>query len=79
MITQIAKESDAPPNGQLFEDTTVHVESVIAYWSRTIKTAVKTYSPIVCEALALKKGLEKHQGHLEGKSVITITDSAALT
>ncbi len=52
---------------------------VIAYWSRTLKTAEKNYSPIECEALALKDGLVKYQGHLEGEKVIAITDHAALT
>jgi hypothetical protein len=62
-----------------FEETTVHVERVIAYWSRTLKPAEKNYSPTEKEALALKEGLIKFQAYIEGENLTAITDHAALT
>ena len=83
LVVQVSKEdSDVPPNGnwnEKFEDTVVHVERVIAYWSRSLKTAEKNYSPTEREALALKEGLIKFQAYIEGEKVIAITDHAALT
>ena len=61
-----------------FEDTVVHVERVIAYWSRTLRSAERNYSPTEREALALKEGLIKFQPLIEGEKVIAITDHAAL-
>ncbi len=83
LVAQVIKEdSDVPLNGnwnENFEETIVHVERVIAYWSRSLKTAEKNYSPTEREALALKDGLIKYQAYLEGERVIAITDHAALT
>ncbi|HXP51692.1 MAG TPA: reverse transcriptase domain-containing protein, partial [Bacteroidia bacterium] len=62
-----------------FEDTVVHIERVISYWSRILKSAERNYSPTEREALALKEGLIKFQPYIEGESVIAITDHAALT
>jgi RNase H-like domain found in reverse transcriptase len=62
-----------------FEDTTVHLERVISYWSRILKSAERNYSPTEREALALKEGLIKFQPFLEGEVVTAITDHAALT
>jgi hypothetical protein len=60
-------------------ETTVEVERVIAYWSRTLKPAERNYSPTEREALALKEGLIKFQAYLEGERIYAITDHAALT
>ena len=61
-----------------FENTTVHVERVIAYWSRTLKPAERNYSPTERETLALHDGLIKFQPYIEGEKVLAITDHAAL-
>ena len=64
----------------IFEDTVVHVEQVIAYWSRILKPAERNYSPTEREALALKEGLVQFQPYLEGKEDFeAITDHATLT
>jgi hypothetical protein len=62
-----------------FEETEVEVERVIAYWSRTLKSAERNYSPTEREALALKEGLIKFQAYIEGERIYAITDHAALT
>ena len=61
-----------------FEDTLVHIERVIAYWSRSLKAAEKNYSPTEREAMALKDGLIKLQPYIEGERIIAVTDHAAL-
>ena len=76
------KDEVLPENrnwGTSFEGTTVHVERVIAYWSRSLEPAECNYSPTEREALALKDGLIKFQPYLEGESIWAITDHAALT
>ena len=69
--------SEWDPND--FEETVVYAERVIAYWSRTLKSAERNYSPTEREALALKEGLIKYQPYIEGEAVVAITDHAALT
>lgn len=83
--TLVAKASgvilDIPPNPEWnpsFEDTIVHVEHVIAYWSRTCKSAERNYSATEREALAAKEGLVHFQPFIEGEQVVLITDYAAL-
>jgi hypothetical protein len=61
-----------------FEDTTVHVERVIAYWSRTLKPAERNYSATEREALGAKDALVKFQPFIEGETVVLVTDHAAL-
>ena len=83
VVSALKDNSDLPPPDTWateFEDTTIHVERVIAYWSRTLKPAERNYSPTEREALALKDGLVKFQGFIEGEhTVIAVTDHAALT
>ena len=83
LITHLDKDgSDVPSPGEWdkeFENTEVHVERVIAYWSRVLQAAERNYSPTEREALALKEGLIKFQPYLEGEKVLAITDHAALT
>lgn len=64
--------------GPCLDDTTVQVERVIAYWSRTCKPAERNYSATEREALAAKEGLVQFQPIIEGEKVTLITDHAAL-
>ena len=83
LVTHLVKEnSDVPRQGEWdedFENTTVYVERVVAYWSRVLQSAERNYSPTEREALALKEGLIKFQPYLEGEKIFAITDHAALT
>ncbi|THH19755.1 hypothetical protein EUX98_g8715 [Antrodiella citrinella] len=83
LVTEVSKNaSDIPKPGtwaDSFEDTTVHIERVIAYWSRILKSPERNYSPTEREALALKEGLIKFQSLIEGEQIFGITDHAALT
>ena len=63
---------------QKFDDTIVYVERVIAYWSRTFKSAEVRYSTTEREALAAKEGLVKFQPFIEGEKLALVTDHAAL-
>ena len=63
---------------QSLEETKVHVERVIGYWSRTFKPAEKNYSVTEREALAAKEGLVKFQPFIEGEKVSLVTDHSAL-
>jgi hypothetical protein len=75
-IDDVPKPGHWAPN---FEDTTVHIERVVCYWSRVLKSAERNYSPTEREALALKEALIKFQPFLEGEEILAITDHAALT
>ena len=83
VISATKDNTDLPPTVEWndeFEDTIVYIERVIAYWSRTLKPAERNYSPTEREALALKDGLIKFQGFVEGEpNVVAVTDHAALT
>ena len=61
-----------------FDETVVHVERVIAYWSRLFKNAETQYSTTEREALAAKEGLVKFQPFIEGEDILLITDHSAL-
>lgn len=76
-----ATSDDVPPSdswGATLDDTTVHVERVIAYWSRTFKSAETRYSATEREALAAKEGLVRFQPFIEGEKILLVTDHAAL-
>ena len=76
-----SKTADSPSDdqwGQDFDSSTVHVERVIAYWSRTFKGAETRYSTTEREALAAKEGLVKFQPYIEGETVLLVTDHSAL-
>jgi hypothetical protein len=60
------------------DDTIVHVERVIAYWSRSLKKAERNYSATEREALGVKEALVRFQPFIEGERNIVITDHAAL-
>ena len=51
---------------------------MIAYWSRTFKSAETHYSTTEREALGAKEGLVKFQPFIEGEKITLVTDHAAL-
>ena len=83
LVTVLSKDKNDVPNvgewNENFDDTLVHVERVVSYWSRVLKSAERNYSPTEREALALKEALIKFQPFLEGVPTLAITDHAALT
>jgi hypothetical protein len=64
--------------GAMLDETIVHVERVIAYWSRSLKSAERNYSATEREALGAKEALVRFQPFIEGEQVILVTDHAAL-
>jgi hypothetical protein len=60
------------------DETIVHVERVIAYWSRSLKSAERNYSATEREALGAKEALVCFQPFIEGEQIILVTDHAAL-
>ena len=79
--TLSTKISDSPSDdqwGESFDSTIVHVERVVAYWSRTFKSTKTRYSTTEREALAAKEGLVKFQPYIEGEKVLLVTDHSAL-
>jgi hypothetical protein len=56
----------------------VHVERVIAYWSRSFKGAETRYSTTEREALAAKEALVRFQPYIEGEKILLVTDHSAL-
>ena len=83
LVTSVSKEHDDVPTpgpwSEVFDETIVHVERVICYWSRVLKPPERNYSATEREALALKEALIKFQPFLEGERILAITDHAALT
>jgi len=79
--TLSSRISDSPSDNKWGEDlnsSTVHIERVISYWSRTFKSAETRYSTTEREALAAKEGLVKFQPFIEGESILLVTDHLAL-
>ena len=73
------KEKDSEDHwGETFDKTIVHVERVIAYWSRSLKTADRNYCTTEREALGAKEALVKFQPFIEGEMITLITDHTAL-
>jgi len=73
------KEKDLEDQwGETLDDTIIHVEQVIAYWSRSLKTAEHNYSTTEREALGAKEALVKFQPFIEGEKITLIMDHAAL-
>jgi hypothetical protein len=64
--------------GPTLDETTVYIERVIGYWSRSFKGAELRYSTTEREALAAKEGLVKFQPFIEGEQVLLVTDHSAL-
>lgn len=64
--------------GASLDSSSVHVERVLVYWSRTLKSAETRYSATEREALGAKEGLVKFQPYIEGEQILLITDHAAL-
>ena len=62
----------------MLDNTVVHSEQVIGYWSRLFKSAETRYSTTEREALAAKEGLVKFQPFIEGEDILLITDHSAL-
>ena len=79
--TLSTKISDSPSDdkwGNSFDSTVVHMERVVAYWSRTFKSAESRYSTTEREALAAKEGLVKFQPYIKGEKILLVTDHSAL-
>jgi hypothetical protein len=64
--------------GSSLDDSVVHVERVVAYWSRSFKGPETRYSATEREALGAKEGLVKFLPFIEGEQIILVTDHAAL-
>lgn len=83
LVSAASKEFNDVPHNETWathlDDTIVHVERVISYWSRVLKSPERNYSATEREALALKEALIKFQPFLEGSEILAITDHAALT
>ena len=82
LVRQTSKNTDDVPSpgpwAPTMDDTIVHVERVIAYWSRSLKSAERNYSATEREALGVKEALVRFQPFIEGEKNIVITDHAAL-
>jgi hypothetical protein len=79
LVKDITEREDTKDKwAENFEDTQVHVEQVIAYWSCTLKLAEHNYSTTEREALGAKEALVKFQLFIEGETVILVTDHSAL-
>jgi hypothetical protein len=64
--------------GATLDEAVVHMERVIAYWSRSLKSTERNYSAMEREALGTKEALVRFQPFIEGEQVILVTDHTAL-
>jgi type IV secretory pathway VirB10-like protein len=79
MLTKEVEETGGQDEwGVMLDETVVHVEHVIAYWSRSLKSAERNYSATEREALGAKEALVRFQLFIEGEQVILVTDHTAL-
>ncbi|KAF4619214.1 hypothetical protein D9613_005608 [Agrocybe pediades] len=78
LVKEIVERSSVDEWASEFDDTQVHVERVIAYWSRSLKPAERNYSATEREALGAKEALVKFQPFIEGEIITLVTDHAAL-
>ena len=78
LVKDVAERSRDDSWAPVFDDTLVHVERVICYWSRTLKSAERNYSATEREALGAKEALVRFQPFIEGETIVLITDHAAL-
>jgi hypothetical protein len=82
LIAHLSKEHDnrqpMPEWSDNWEDTSVPVERVVAYWSRVRAPAKTHYSAMEHEALAAKESLVHFQPFIEGERVLLVMDHAAL-
>jgi hypothetical protein len=60
------------------DDSTVHVERVIAYYSRSFTNVERHYSTTEREALGAKEGLVKFQPYIEGENILLVMDHSVL-
>jgi hypothetical protein len=83
LIARLSKEHDdrrpMPEWSNNWEDTSVPVERVVAYWSQVLAPAKTHYSAMEHEALAAKESLIRFQPFIEGERVLLVTDHATLT
>jgi RNase H-like domain found in reverse transcriptase len=72
--------NDVPNPNQWAEnmDMMVHMEQVITYWSRSLKSAEQNYSVMEREALGVKEVLVHFQPFIEDEKNIMIMDHAVL-
>lgn len=61
-----------------FDNTMVHIECIICYWSCMLKAAEHNYSAMECEALGAKEALVCFQPFIKGEMIILVTDHAVL-
>nr|GAT48031.1 TY3B-TY3B protein [Mycena chlorophos] len=75
---EVEEVREADVWGSSLDESEVHVERVICYWSRTLKSAERNYSATEREALGAKEALIKFQPFIEGKQILLVTDHSAL-
>jgi hypothetical protein len=82
LVTKLSSKTDdtnfKDEWGPTLDETVVHVERVIGYWSRSFKGAETRYSTTEREALAAKEALVRFQPFVEGEKILLVTDHSAL-